>query len=388
MSCNNCFNGCTEIISDQCVRYTGIAIPELGINNGDTLAAVELAITTYLIDALDGSGINPIVDPEIICNVISKYFAECAGCDGLSLNELLTAMIKAICDLQVQINETNAAFAALEDAYDVDCLSGVSADSGTHAILQATIDKLCIMDTALTGVINSLVTFVTIDTIDALIADYLANDPTQSLVSNKMIPYSAVPFFGSIVGKFDATGAGIGDWVNIYLCNGNNPGVPDLRGRALVGVTTGIPGGPMGPEVNPGGFNPFYSQGTTTGANSIALNVTQMPNHTHAVTINNSTAHSHYMAVGGSETTSDVNSLYNGTFAGRKDLGLVSRALPLPNDDNFDYELVTIAGTIDAGKTSDSGIHTHTNSVTNEGGGLGHLNIQPVYATNYIIYIP
>ena len=117
MSCNNCFNGCTEIVSDQCVRYTGIAIPELGINNGDTLAAVELAITTYLIDALDGSGINPIVDPEIICNVISKYFAECAGCDGLSLNELLTAMIKAICDLQVQINATNATIAALEDAY-------------------------------------------------------------------------------------------------------------------------------------------------------------------------------------------------------------------------------------------------------------------------------
>ena len=37
MSCSNCFNGCTEIISDQCVRYTGFNIPALGISNGDTL---------------------------------------------------------------------------------------------------------------------------------------------------------------------------------------------------------------------------------------------------------------------------------------------------------------------------------------------------------------
>lgn len=31
MSCTNCFNGCTEITSDKCVRYTGTNIPELGI---------------------------------------------------------------------------------------------------------------------------------------------------------------------------------------------------------------------------------------------------------------------------------------------------------------------------------------------------------------------
>lgn len=116
MSCNNCFNGCAETVSDQCIKYTGLAIPELGINNGDTLSSVELAITTYLLDALDGSGIFPIIDQTTICNVISKYLAECAGCDGLSLNELLAAMIKAICDLQVQINATNATIAALEDA--------------------------------------------------------------------------------------------------------------------------------------------------------------------------------------------------------------------------------------------------------------------------------
>lgn len=387
MSCNNCFNGCAETVSDQCIKYTGLAVPELGINNGDTLSSVELAITTYLVNALDGSAIFPIIDQSTICNVISKYLVECAGCDGLSLNELLAAMVKAICDLQVQINATNATIAALEDAYTVDCLEGVVSDSGTHDILQATIDKLCAIDTSLTGVINSLTTYVTAAQVDVLIADYLANDPTQSLVSNKMVPYSAVPYFGS-TSYFDATGAGTGDWVNIYLCNGYNPGVPDLRGRVLVGVTTGIPGEGMGPDVNPGGFNPSYTLGTTTGANSVVLNATQMPNHTHTVTIDNSTSHSHYTVVAGSTTTSNDNNLFNGTATGRNELGLISNALPSSQNDNFDYSLVSTAGTINAGKTSDSGIHTHTNSVSSTGGGLGHANIQPVYASNYIIYIP
>ena len=143
MGCNNCFNGCAETTSDQCIKYTGLAIPALGINNGDTLSSVELAITTYLVNAIDGSGIYPDIDQTIICNVISKYLAACAGCDGLSLNELLTAIIKGVCDLQIQIDDTNAVIAELEGPYNVNCLDGVVSDSGTHDILQATIDKLC-----------------------------------------------------------------------------------------------------------------------------------------------------------------------------------------------------------------------------------------------------
>ena len=47
-NCSNCYNGCTEIVSDRCVKYTGINIPALGIQNGDTLSAVEESITTYI----------------------------------------------------------------------------------------------------------------------------------------------------------------------------------------------------------------------------------------------------------------------------------------------------------------------------------------------------
>jgi hypothetical protein len=49
MSCTNCFNGCSEITSDKCVKYTGADIPALGIQNGDTLEFVEQTLAQFLI---------------------------------------------------------------------------------------------------------------------------------------------------------------------------------------------------------------------------------------------------------------------------------------------------------------------------------------------------
>jgi microcystin-dependent protein len=368
-NCTNCFNGCTEITSDQCVKYTGIEIPELNINTGDTLAAVEAAITTYLVNTLDGSGIYPLVSQSIICEVISKYFAECAGCDGLSLNELLTAMVKAICDLQGQINTINQNFADLEDAYSVECLSGVVSDSGTHDILQATISKLCDVDTSLSEVILSLTTYVTAANVNSYIAAYISSDPTQSLISNRMVPYSAVPYFGPLSGpnspNFDSTGAGTGNWDKIYLCNGLNANVPDLRGRVLVGVTTGIPGGAFNINVDPALGNPSYEINNIGGTNSVTLNQAQLPSHAHPNTVNTTLTdpkHSHNF-----ETP---------TFEYKAD---------------FDTNERVWRGGYTTAVTTESatGITVNT-TITNApfGSGEAHPNIQPVYASYYIIYIP
>ena len=49
MACNNCYNGCVQTTSDQCIKYTGIDIPELGIVKGDPLSAVLLQITNAII---------------------------------------------------------------------------------------------------------------------------------------------------------------------------------------------------------------------------------------------------------------------------------------------------------------------------------------------------
>ena len=55
MACNNCFNGCAEIVSDKCVRYTGADIPTLGISKGDTLASVEAALATFIQNIITGN---------------------------------------------------------------------------------------------------------------------------------------------------------------------------------------------------------------------------------------------------------------------------------------------------------------------------------------------
>jgi hypothetical protein len=70
-NCSNCFNGCAEIVSDQCVRYTGVDVPLLGIQHGDSLSYVEQALITFLTAALDGTGIKPTIDPDMIVKILT-----------------------------------------------------------------------------------------------------------------------------------------------------------------------------------------------------------------------------------------------------------------------------------------------------------------------------
>jgi microcystin-dependent protein len=385
-TCSNCYNGCTEIVSDRCVRYTGIDVPVLGIQTGDSLSYVEQALITFLTSTLDGTGIKLDIPSSIICEVVNKYLPTCRDINVLDLS---IALIKAACDLQNQINDLDDAINVIEAPYTVNCLTGVTSTSGTHALLQATIDSLCTLRTSFNALlINIPNTYVAIDDLDQLIQDYLDSIGVSTLIKNRMVPYSAVPYYGPLT-YFDGTGSGTGDWVDIYLCNGLN-GTPDLRGRTLVGVTDGtMLGGTMDPQViptTPG--NPTYSLGTTQGTNQVTLGVSQIPAHTHVATVSSIPNHAHYMAVTGLETNSDVNSLFNGTNPARTEQGLIPRALPLLNDDNFDYELVTVPGTPDGGKTSEAGAHTHSVDLSSIGGGLPHSNIQPSSGCLYIIYIP
>ena len=77
MSCSNCYNGCSQIVSDQCVRYTGIDVPELGISTGDPLSVIEQSLTTFLVSALNGSGIKIDLSSIDVCTVVQKYLPTC-----------------------------------------------------------------------------------------------------------------------------------------------------------------------------------------------------------------------------------------------------------------------------------------------------------------------
>jgi len=354
-NCSNCYNGCTEIVSDRCVKYTGIDVPVLGIQTGDSLSFVEQALITFLTSTLDGTGIKPIINDTIICDLVRQYLPTCGE---LSLNDVLSAIIKAACDLQEQVDAIDATLTTLNADYTIDCLTGVTASSDTHAIVQAVINKVCALGVSLNALALDLHTnYVTIANINSYISAYINGE--SSLISSKMIPYVAVPYFNPDLSNFDGTGAGIGNWANIYLCNGANPGVPDLRGRVLVGTTTGMNGGALSSAVDPAiPGNPAYSLGTTTGLNQVTLGSTQIPSHTHTATaISIDSGHTH-TNVTGSTILSNGGPEYLSGYSNNGTSGV-------------GYANITTSVTINP-----------------TGGGLPHQNNQPAIGCYFIIYIP
>ena len=357
MGCSNCFNGCAEITSDQCVRYTGVDVPVLGIQTGDSLSYVEQALIEFLTSTLDGTGIKLTIDPQIICDIVSKNLVEC---EDLTLVNVINALIKAVCELDQRLLAAESAIGQIEGAYDINCLDGVTSESGTHIILQATIDKLCELEVNLAALaLNVSTNYVKLADLNSLIAAYLASTGTSTKYYNRMVPYTVVEFYGDPAGKFDVSGAGIvgSDWEKIYLCNGNN-GTPDKRGRVGVGATTGMGGGTFNPAVDPGvAGNPSYTLLGTAGSNSVVLGPTQIPSHSHPATVT-ITDPGHFHTFEGAVTP-------GGGGAGDRD---------------------GVQATLNT-NTATTGIGVSV-AIGSTGGGLGHPNYQPGLGCYYIMYIP
>jgi microcystin-dependent protein len=373
-TCSNCYNGCTEIVSDRCVKYTGIDVPVLGIKTGDSLSFVEQALITFLVSTLDGTGIKIDLGSTVVCTLVNKYLPTCGD---LTIVDISKALIQAACDLQAQVNVIVAELAVLNADYTIPvgpsptftpCLTGVTSSSDTHAIVQAVINKVCQLGVDIKTLALDLDTnYVRYDELDELIQAYL-DTSASGAISNRMVPYSVVPYFGSIT-FFNASGAGTGDWNRIFLCNGNN-GTPDLRGRALTGVINGVPGPTMSPAVDPtvSSANPNYSLFDAVGENQISLIATQIPLHTHpntvSSTVNENGGHRHNIAMSSSGTNTNL---------------LPSK---ISNTNTLQTGITELALT---GITVDT---TIVNAPGPVGGGLPHANIQPVVACYYIMYIP
>ena len=360
MPCSNCYNGCAEIVSDKCVRYTGLDVPLLGIQSGDSLSYVEAALIEFLTSTINGVGIKPIIDPAVICNLVQQYLPDCGE---LTLNDILKALIQATCDLQEQVDVIVADLVILNANYDVDCLTGVTNTSDTHAVLQAVITKLCDLDVDLAALALDVDTnYVKLSELNSLIAAYIASTTTSSSkYYTKMVPYTVVEYYGSLTGNFDVSGAGLGDWEKIYLCNGNN-GTPDKRGRVPVGVISGVGGGALNPVVDPATpTNPNYALNGTAGANTVTLNLSQIPSHTHIATVTDP-GHTHVTDFKASQA--DLN-----------EPGI--SGILMNRDTVYDSTAITTSST--------TGITVSNSSV---GSGSAHSNIQPVLACYYIMYIP
>jgi microcystin-dependent protein len=271
--------------------------------------------------------------------------------------------------------------------YTIGCLTGVTASSDTHAIVQAVITKLCTVDVNLGLLTTELHTMYSSNgtQLNNYIASFLASQPSTNTASARMVPYCPIPYYGALSGyptagdSLSLTGQGIGYWTKVYLCNGLN-GTPDLRGRVPVGTT--VMGNNAFPtQTDPCGScgpcgNPTYQKGDVGGSNCVTLTIPQLPNHTHLNTaVATTPPHSHFIANPVTATT-------------------VS-ALTATNYTNYDYSAnrtYTLQGSSalpTIGKTSDA-TQVITVTMTNAaaGSGDGHPNIQPVIALHYIMYIP
>lgn len=364
-NCTGCFNGCTQIVSDQCVKYTGSNITFLGIENGMPLSEIEEKLTDYLTTVLDGSGIIPTL-PDPICSLVSSYLPISGD---ITLVHVISALISSACDLQTQVDDVSSDVATIEANYTIaSCLSGVTPSSGTHNILQAVITELCSVSSAVTALQNALTSYVKISDVNTYIADYITANVTSSKMYLKMVPYVAVEYYGNI-SNFSADGTGIGDWEQVYLCNGLH-GTPDKRGVFPVGITN--MGGSYGGSVT-------YNAGDTGGANTVTLSTAQMPAHTHNVTVNiNDPGHRHLfgsdinMQTLGSYTVYD--NIPAGTYGFKEFVNVYLRHLYTKNTDGSNNLQTT-------------GI-TASTSTAFTGTSNSHENRPPYLACYYIMHIP
>jgi microcystin-dependent protein len=343
---------------------------------GDSLSYVEQALITFLSSTLDGTGIIPVITPSNVCQSVENNLP---NCEPISLNNWLTALLKTLCDLEntvAEIPDVNPA-----TPYDVDCLTPADSSS-TIDVLQSVVHKVCDVAQQLSDFVTYVdATYVKISDINTYIQNYIDTDPNQQLIANRMVPFSIVAMAGtSALSNFDASGAGIGNWANIYLCNGNN-GTPDLRGRVLVGTNDGsMGGGAMSSAVDPAiSTNPTYGIGSVHGSNNVVLTETQIPAHSHANTATSTItpeSHSH-LSVGAESGGTGLNA--NDPIEPSYSTG-----------GNFGYGLRSSTnGEGVTGKTNEVSLSVNT-TITNTltGGGQGHPNYQPGRGVFYIIYIP
>jgi len=358
-------------VSDECVRYTGINYEALGVETGDNLVSVEQAIMNALVPLLTGTGDAITLSAGDVCALVTGYLT--AGLTHTS-REWIIALSKGECDLQAQIVAIDNTLAILNANYTIGCLTGVTASSDTHDILQAVITKLCTTVADLAALTLDVDTnYVKLSDLDALIAAYLASQggggSNQQYL--KMVPYVAYEYYGSLT-NFDGTGAGLNSagFYKVYLCNGLN-GTPDKRGRVAVGAIQNVPpiGVGLDAAVNPANpGNPNYAVFNTAGANTVTLITSQIPSHSHSAVANST----------GTISPNPHSHSYNSQITETTVSGLSGGAHPLGNSPTSS-NTSTVNLTVDVSTSV---------TVSNTGSGAAHANIQPVIAAYYIMYIP
>jgi microcystin-dependent protein len=346
MSCQDCYNNCTDAIqSDKCVRYTGPAVPELGICTGDPLSSVEKALIDKLLSFADASGVTvPSLTPS--CDLLKTFLTQ-----DKSLSALLDGYGKAICSLLSTVAGLSTQ-QSTPTAFDTGCLTGLSAAPTKDQILQVLLNKACALDTRV-GAIEA--DYVKASGLSTLVTQIITQQSAPSAgpstqYNQRLVPFFVYEYYGSL-SNFDSTGKGLisAGFDKVYLCNGLN-GTPDKRGRVAVGAVQNVPGATLDPAID---ARVSFGVKQTFGQSQVILSEDQIPAHTHGV---NDPGHSHSVAVG------------NDSASGSKFDNFAK------NNGN-DHSLPSTVST--------TGI-----TLASTGGGAAHTNVQPSIGALFVIYLP
>lgn len=147
--------------------------------------------------------------------------------------------------------------------------------------------------------------------------------------------------------------------------------LPDLRGRAP--IHSG-----RGPGLS------TYIEGTRGGQEQHVLNITEMPAHNHVATVTNSAtgvANIDATAVLHADSTGATNDPNGKFIANIENVGPSQvKAYGNTADIEMNSDAVTVTGTVDL-----SSIPAPSVNIGNNGSSLGHNNMQPFLAINFII---
>jgi len=261
-ACNSsCSNYFEKQIPDTGVKYTGPAIPALGICTGDYLSEVDAVILQKIFDYAHGIGIS-MTDPvtglptvNLTTGSCAPLFADCISCCGTctDLPCLLECYRTAICTLYDDVSTIKDEIGPILSGYNTACLTGVNSSSLINLVLQQLITEFCSLLSAF-NILDSTVTSFTTG-IDTTIGNFLATAITScsgisgpsvtrtgtgastQFTFNGFVPVGAIiPYAGPVTNFSGGVGISGTPMCGWNIANGQN-GTVNMMGQVPVGRT-------------------------------------------------------------------------------------------------------------------------------------------------------
>lgn len=364
-----------KLTPDTQVQYTGPAIPQLSICNGDLLSEVEAVILQQILNFQQGVGITFTDIDLTTCDCFTQKVGCCGATVCQTLDCILQAYLECMCEMYSDIQTLKTEVGSMFDGpYDTGCLTGVTSSSKLPAIVQELIKELCAAEAAITSLQTQVTNLTT--NLPTTIGNFLAGalQSCQSELSETgsgatyiatfkgFAPIGTIMPFNGNMGDFDSSGRGktgteVCGWA---IADGRN-GTINMKGLFPMGTTDMVGTSPV-----TGGTG--YPNTTTGGEYLHILSALEIPNIVTSGTVS-------FSGPIGSLT------MYIGRYKPGDNSGL--SATLQPGGDQGTYPVSTSSGGYTEIPINATGGATVTSSSSGTKG-LGHNNVPPYRALYFI----